>query len=200
MKLIQALTLLLAISAVSARLGVQDKDDKKRNNAPAHSKKIKDQWIVKIAKGKDAKGKDAKGLLNAFLKGNPHAQIIGEYSKVFLGFAVTGIPEAAMRNLQRMNPDVILSFEADTYVQASEIWGLDRIDQTSLPLNNNYSPDGGLDGTGVDIYIIDTGVRTSHNEFSGRITKEANCMGNPCNESTGAASDPDGHGTHVAGK
>lgn len=56
--------------------------------------------------------------------------------------------------------------EADQYFNASEIWGLDRIDQRDLPLNNNYNPV--QTGSGVTVYVIDTGIRPSHNEFGGR--------------------------------
>jgi hypothetical protein len=45
-------------------------------------------------------------------------------------------------------------------------WGLDRIDQRSLPLNNKFSYS--RTGRDVDLYIIDTGIRYTHSEFQGR--------------------------------
>ena len=45
----------------------------------------------------------------------------------------------------------------------SPTWGQDRIDQISLPLNGIYNPL--YDGSGTDIYIIDTGIDTTHIEF-----------------------------------
>lgn len=70
-------------------------------------------------------------------------------------------------------------------------WGLDRISQPSLPLNNMYTyPDSA--GAGVDVYVIDTGVRIDHVEFQGRarwgITVPLGDTNNDAN----------GHGTHVA--
>ena len=42
---------------------------------------------------------------------------------------------------------------------------LDRIDQRHLPLDGTYHPDG--NGTGVEIFIFDSGIRYDHEEFGG---------------------------------
>ena len=189
MRFFKSLALLFLISSVSARLGEEDDAHTPRYlAAPKHSNKIKNQYIVKVEKGAKA-----KGLLHALMKNHPHAEVLHEFHSVFLGFAIKGIPEAAMRNLARKNPDVILSVEEDQVVQSSQvIWNLDRIDDLSLPLDATYSLPSGLDGSGVDIYIIDSGVRTSHSEFSGRIGAGKTYVGTSVN-------DQNGHGTHVAG-
>ncbi|MCV5736776.1 hypothetical protein OFN56_33245, partial [Escherichia coli] len=59
--------------------------------------------------------------------------------------------------------DPIVSVDAN---QTNATWGLDRIDQRNLPLDNNYSAN--FDGTGVTAYVIDTGVNNAHVEFGGR--------------------------------
>ncbi|MFG3495077.1 S8 family serine peptidase [Streptomyces sp. NPDC047928] len=72
-------------------------------------------------------------------------------------------------------------------------WGLDRIDQRGLPLNQSYTyPDPG--GEGVTAYIIDTGVRITHGDFGGRATYGYDAIDND-----NTAQDGHGHGTHVAG-
>lgn len=80
---------------------------------------------------------------------------------------------------------------ADT-TQTSAPWGLDRIDQAALPLSGTYTyPDSA--GSGVTAYVIDTGVRITHQQISGRAT-----YGYDAVDGDTTASDGNGHGTHVA--
>jgi subtilisin family serine protease len=70
-------------------------------------------------------------------------------------------------------------------------WGLDRIDQHDLPLNQTYAYN--QTGRGVTAYILDSGINASHNDFGGRVRNGFNFS------TTLAAGDCNGHGTHVAG-
>ena len=59
---------------------------------------------------------------------------------------------------------------------------------------------GTLTGAGIDIYVIDSGLRTDHVEFGGRATVGIDIPSTTgSSEVTPPGSDCDGHGTHVAG-
>ncbi|HYN80103.1 MAG TPA: S8 family serine peptidase [Gemmatimonadaceae bacterium] len=114
------------------------------------------------------------------------------YHAVLNGFA-GDISEAARSGLMRdarvlrIEPDGIARASATQY---NATWGIDRVDQGSLPLSGTYSYTA--TGNGVTAYIIDTGIETGHAQFGSRASvgyDSFNGNGQDCN----------GHGTHVAG-
>lgn len=76
-------------------------------------------------------------------------------------------------------------------LQTNATWGLDRIDQTSLPLNGSYRSD--FQGAGVNVYIVDSGITASHRDFGGRVQGGYAAFNDWC-----GTGDTGGHGTHVA--
>ncbi len=152
---------------------------------------IPDQYIITFKEG----SKRIPGLAKK-LASESGGELFYTYDNVISGFAIKNLPpqarEALLRNphVESIEPDTVVTVAAGTQVPPS--WGLDRVDQRAMPLDSSYSYS--LDGTGVNVYIIDTGVRITHSEFGNRgrsgFTAIADGQGtNDCN----------GHGTHVAG-
>lgn len=82
-------------------------------------------------------------------------------------------------------------------------WGLNRIDQRELPMDRSYKSGSNYrGGRGTHVYVMDTGVRTTHGDFQGRAIPTLEVLGRGprvCNGDVNCAGDRDGHGTHCAG-
>jgi subtilisin family serine protease len=119
------------------------------------------------------------------------------YEYAVKGFSATlsdQAAEALRRNSQvayvEENKPIVA---VDHITQSNATWGLDRIDQRDLPLNGTY--DYVASGSGVRVYIIDTGIRTTHSEFGGR----GSIGVDERPEDGQAGQDCFGHGTAVSG-
>ncbi|GAA0904898.1 S8 family peptidase [Streptomyces thermoalcalitolerans] len=152
---------------------------------------IKDSYIVTLKKnaGFTATSAKGKGLITKYG---------GKVKKTF-GSALNGYTaNLSATEARRLAADPsVATVEQDQKVHLADItqpnapWGLDRIDQASRPLSGTYTyPDSA--GSGVTVYVIDTGVRITHQEISGRASYGYDAV------SGGTPSDGNGHGTHVA--
>ena len=82
--------------------------------------------------------------------------------------------------------------------QLFPVWGLDRIDERDLPLSSTFVY--GSTGAGVTVYVLDTGIRRTHAQFTGRASYiPTGTDGDFVGDGHGSAEDCHGHGTHVAG-
>ena len=114
-------------------------------------------------------------------------------SRVFAHGFEARLGPGQVRQLDRLpgvvvEPDRPLSLTSSS--RSTPSWGLDRIDQRSLPLNGRYRF-ANTAGT-VHAYVIDTGIATAHPDFEGRATVGYDAL-------DGDGQDCNGHGTHVAG-
>jgi len=157
------------------------------------SRPIADRYIVVFKDSVANPAAEAAGITRA-----AGGQLHHTYSAAIKGFAAT-LPAAALQGL-RNNPNVnyveqdqTVSLSQSEWVQNSATWGLDRVDQRTRPLDLLYNY--GYTGAGVHAFIIDTGIRASHTEFTGRVLSGYNTV----STDTADTNDCNGHGTHVAG-
>ncbi len=163
-------------------------------------------YIVVLNSGVGDVGIASNKLVAAF--GGP-ASIQFRYQHAIKGFAAV-LPPQAVVALQRS--PLVAYIERDIALTSlvpppalnqlnPPSWGLDRIDQRDLPLDRRFTAD--TTGAGVNVYLLDSGIRATHADFGGRARFVANGRnGDFVGDAWGArhgAADCDGHGTHVAG-
>ena len=116
------------------------------------------------------------------------------YSHAVSGFAIRTSAEGALALSRSPLVDAV---EQDGRVRAAATvdtvpWGLDRVDQRHLPLDDAYGH--GAPGTGVRVYLLDGSVDLALPEFQGRASLGVDVVTAP-----GVGEDCARHGTDVAG-
>lgn len=191
MKKIAALLILIVLGLMAfgstRSQGRQDKLHRKAN-------KIANQYIVVLD---DAvvgeRGEYSIAPYIADDMASRHGGKVGHvYKHALNGFSV----EMSEAQAEALSQDFRVKFVEEDGVmeaiatQTSPPWGLDRIDQRNRPLSGTYTYN--WTGSGVRVYVIDTGIRTTHAQFGTRASNVFDAFG-------GSGADCNGHGTHVAG-
>ncbi|WP_290049626.1 S8 family peptidase [Amycolatopsis solani] len=150
---------------------------------------VKDSYIVVFKDGTAAESK-AKEVTSR------HGGTVARtFSAALRGF--TGTMSETQAKRIAADP-AVSTVEQNKVVRASAdqlnppSWGLDRVDQRNLPLDQKYSYS--TTASNVHAYVIDTGINLTHSTFGGRATSGYDFVDNDSN-----ATDCQGHGTHVAG-
>lgn len=130
------------------------------------------QTLVSSATGKKIVSKNARKLVEVGLNKNQFNQLVND------------------KRVLNIEKNMIRTMSSTTQNLAP--WNLDRLDQDSLPLSNSFTYETGA--TTPVIYVLDTGLNSTHTEFQGRV---ADCW--YYDGMTSSCDDFDGHGTHVSG-
>ncbi|WP_405822340.1 S8 family peptidase [Streptomyces sp. NBC_01390] len=151
-------------------------------------------YLVTLREGTAASSADGRRLAASY-----GARIGHIYSTALNGYAVQADETQARRlaadpRVASVSQDTRITYDGapERAPQDPPSWGLDRIDQAGLPLDDTFTSPASK-GSGVTVYVIDTGVRISHKDFGGRASYGWDFVGDDR-----WAGDGNGHGTHVA--
>lgn len=145
-------------------------------------------YVVQVKTGSS----DAVRAVIGKLGETPH----DELTEVMDGFVLdmTDIEAATLRSdanvIQVVADQTVSMLDTETPTPS---WGLDRIDQTNTTYDSSYSYPASA-GTGVNVYVVDTGVMASDPDFGNRVATGVDLLGQNLQ-----GADCNGHGTHVAG-
>jgi subtilisin family serine protease len=186
MKVLNIMLLISFASLASARVGSPH-----RFLPAVNGQGIPDEYVVLFEDDTDP-----RGVLQGLINGGQaqEIEVLRVYDFAVKGFAVRmnlNALENAIRHLDGLvsiEENQIVSLDSEQTPVVS--WGIDRVDQT-FSTNDKYIYECG--GSNVDVYIVDTGIHSSHADFGGRARFGKDCTGEGDN-------DNNGHGTHVAGK
>ncbi|MEU6961657.1 S8 family peptidase [Streptomyces chrestomyceticus] len=198
--------LVTAITAVVAATGIATVTAVTAGASPAEGKvygaeakgAVSGSYIVMLKNPENTvRSAGVQAEQNKDLAGKYGGEVKRTYSAALNGFSATGLSaEEARRLAADPAVDKVVQnkkFHIDGTQENPPSWGLDRIDQADTQGDEKYTyPDSA--GEGVTAYVIDTGVRTTHQDFEGRASSGFDAV-----DGDNDATDGNGHGTHVAG-
>ncbi|MBT0772651.1 S8 family serine peptidase [Kineosporia sp. J2-2] len=156
---------------------------------------LKDQAGLSAAGVDGADGSSQSLVAEAVERGEKAgATVHTRYTEALRGYSAT----LSDSELDEIRDDPAVDYVAvnqrytSTGTQDDAEWGLDRIDQHSATLNGSYYYTN--TGKGVTAYVVDTGIRSTHQDFGGRVSGGTSTL-----NGDSSTEDCEGHGTHVAG-
>ena len=190
-----SLTALLSANTPTTRTSASPAPRARGQKLHKKEKAIPGHYIVVLddtAAGQPGEFSQADQVTDVLVAAYDIKKINKRYKHAINGFAAEMTEEEALAlsedpRVLFVEEDGVMTIDA---TQSGATWGLDRIDQRDRPLNGTYVYN--YTGSGVRVYVIDTGILTSHTQFGGRAAASYDAFG-------GNGQDCNGHGTHVAG-
>ncbi|XP_070538870.1 extracellular serine proteinase-like isoform X3 [Ptychodera flava] len=194
--LFTVLHLSLALLETSALRGKRDTEAPlyhvTQNNEPPTAR---DEYIVRLRDDLSAEEieeleKHIESLMSDKEEGIQYHETL---KNILKGFTAK-VPADALNKIRWLEEVEYVEEDGEMQLDFKVPWNLDRIDQENLPLDSSFMPPLG-DGTGVNVFVVDSGILYSHLEFNAERVKpffdtfDDGRNGEDCH----------GHGTHVAG-
>ncbi|WP_367616391.1 S8 family peptidase [Corallococcus exercitus] len=157
------------------------------------AKPVPGEYVVVLKESREGDVAPAPGVVVRSLTERFGGKAFHVYAHALRGFAARMSEKearamSAASEVEYVQQNGVVTLDGS---QADATWGLDRIDQRDLPLNQLYEYQ--TQGRGVHVYVIDTGLRPTHQEFAGRADIAFDAVDDGRN-----GVDCNGHGTHVA--
>ncbi len=186
--------IIVGVAAVSFVPSTTEGRSSKLKRAARAEDRIPNRYVVVLDPVAMRSNEEISEKSASRLSGTYGGSVDKVFSHAIQGFSIEMSPKAAEA---LSNDPGVLFVEEDSIVridntQSNPPWGLDRVDQRSVPLSTSYTYV--RTGAGVHVYVIDTGIRPTHTEFAGRATADFDSIYDGRN-----GVDCHGHGTHVAG-
>ena len=197
LRVLVAAGLLVAVASPATEVGAQPPRTAAPSTVGAESVAFGSSTIADSAGRYLVQYQSAAGLLHSTAALTVQGVVTDDVSTTGIYVATVEVDAQRAERLRStsgvvaVEPDHILT--ASTSQSSPPSWGLDRLDQRALPLDSSYTYTA--TGAGVTAYVIDTGLRMTHTEFTGRVPRSAY---HDFGDGT-LATDCHGHGTHVAG-
>ncbi|WP_436497258.1 S8 family serine peptidase [Actinokineospora sp. HUAS TT18] len=189
---------LSALTAVTVASSASSASDRPQKFVAPTGASVKDSYLVEF---NQVVSEEQRGSAADHLARENGGRVGYVFKRAFHGFSVN-LSEAQARRLaadpkvKRVEQEAVA--EADT-VQANPPWHLDRVDQRTAPLDNKYDAPSTGQGSGSTIFVVDSGLRTTHSVFAGRARIGADYSLDFTQGDRPFGEDCRGHGTHVAG-
>jgi len=153
------------------------------------------EWVVVVKAGTT----DAQ--MQSLCKTAPNGcNLMGHPEKGGVPFLEMRATESDLEKLAQSAKGVISFIEPDQTVHM--IPEIESVEAATWGLNRIGADARGRTGAGSTIFVLDTGVRSSHQEFGGRAASAMDMSSGSlveCNGDASCANDAQGHGTHCAG-
>eukprot|EP01041_Mallomonas_annulata_P002056 gene2056-4018_t len=131
----------------------------------------------------------------------PNVGVLRKFSSLLIGFSLQNASHSTVQFIKLLPGVVSIRPSKKFYATNIKSWGQDRLDQKYLPLDGKYYHE--YDGTGVNVFVVDTGIDTTHREFPHQDPTSSRIVRNVFDVSRRHGDIPEdndgiGHGTHVA--